>query len=175
MKNSIRRIAAVARTVMYVNMYIALITVMVIVVLTVVDITLRFVINKPIFGVPDLTMLSMIILCYLGIGYVAVKKRDIVVDLFNPKLPRVADQILSKLRLLLCLFLFGLLAWQGYAHALLMLRSHTLSPDLRIAIFPFYLVVCIGSILYCLEMLLQIFLDEDNVSQSTHREEKVEV
>ena len=149
----------------------SLVIVSLVVLLTAVDVIRRLAIDKPIYGVPDITMLSMLLLCWLSVGYVAFKRREISIDIFNPKLPSFLEGSLDKLRLALCLFIIGVIAWQGYVQGIHIWEKHELSVDLRLPLFPFYFVICFGGILYCIEIILELIF---GVKESQSEDEKGE-
>ena len=135
----------------------------VILLIVVYDVASRKFLDKPIFGVPELTEMSMLFVCFLSIGYIAFRKQEIMIDIFKPKLTPGVWWVMDKIRLSLCLFILGLIVWQSFLQGLHVMAKNEVTQGLRMPLYPFYFVITYGSALYCIEMLLKLYLgDEDD-------------
>ena len=126
--------------------------------LTASDVTLRYVFNQPISGSFDLTEYMMTIVVAFGLAYCAVMKGHVRVDLVVDRLPQRAQAIIDTITSLLALGLFSLITWQCFVHAKLLFASGVTSSVLLIPAFPFVGVVAVGIALLTL-VLLAHFLD----------------
>ncbi len=142
--------------------------------IVVVDVASRKILNKPIFGVPELTEMSMLFVCFLSIGYIAYKRREIMIDLFNPKLTPGLWWALDKIRLGLCLFILGLIVWQSVVQGLIVMHAGEVSMALRMPMYPFYFIITFGASLYCIEMLFQLYLGDADGPPPDDAETKAE-
>ena len=171
MRRTALKFASVLQVVMRYSAFTAMAVISLLVLLTVYDAALNLTLGKAVKGVPELIKLSMIVLCYLSLGYIEYRRRMISIDMFNPRLPRFVQLILDKISLLLCLFFAGLIIWQSYVQGLYIRQTGELSLDLRFPIFPAYFIITFGTILYGIQLILQIFLGEDVLAKKIKLEE----
>ena len=122
--------------------------------LTVTDVILRYM-GWPMKGTFELTKLLLVSLVFIGVAYTQVKKGHISVDVAFSRLPKKAQGVVGGIISLLSLGLFSLIAWQGFLQAeFLWLKSQT-TGILGIPIWPFLLLVALGSIVLCLLLLVE--------------------
>ncbi|MBW1913507.1 MAG: TRAP transporter small permease [Deltaproteobacteria bacterium] len=159
-----KRFSAVMHAIMRLSSFGAAIIMIFITLLTVCDVVSRIV-YKPIFGVPELTEMSMLFICFFTLGYVAFRNREISIELFNPKLPRRLKLVLEKLRLTLCLLIVGIIAWQSLIQGIHVWEKNETTAGLQMPLFPFYFVITYGATLYCIEMLLRLFSGDEKDSE----------
>lgn len=114
------------------------------VLLTVTDIFLRYVFNKPIVGSFELTEFMMVFLVFASLGYTMRMKGHVGVDLVISRLPERAQAIIESITNLLALCLFSLATWRNVLHAVTTWRRHDVSHELFIPIGPFVLFVAFG-------------------------------
>ena len=72
-------------------------TLMIVMILTVADVSLRYLVNQPIAGTFELTEFLLVILASFGFAYTALQNGHVTVDLvierFSPKIQAVIDTI----------------------------------------------------------------------------------
>jgi len=56
----------------------------------------------------------------------------------------------------LTLFFMALIAWQSVVRGIGVWRTHETSENLNIPLGPFYFVICVGAILFCLELIFEL-------------------
>lgn len=125
--------------------------------LTTADVCLRYFFNRPLLGAFELTEFMMAILVSLGIGYTALEKGHVSVELVVNLLPRKTRAILNSIINLISLCFFSLLTWQSVLQAQTQAASGQTSSLLYIPVFPFIWVLAIGSGLLSLILLLNFF------------------
>ena len=116
----------------------------VMVLLTVTDVFLRYVFNRPILGSYELTEFMMAILVFSSIGYTMAVKRHVVVDLVVTKLSQRARDILECFTSLIAFILFSIVTWRNVLQAGTAWERNDVTAELFIPISPFILFVAIG-------------------------------
>jgi TRAP-type C4-dicarboxylate transport system permease small subunit len=125
-------------------------------VLTVADVTLRYFFNKPILGSYELTEFMMTLLAAFTIGYAAILKAHVNVDLVYTRLPERVQGIISIFTNLVCVVFFGLMFWRNIYQSSVLRQAHAMSPALSIPEFPFIFILGIGFGIIALVFLLQL-------------------
>lgn len=112
--------------------------------LTVIDVVLRFVFNSPLVGTLELTEIAMVALIFFAIPWAASQKVnvrvDILVNIFSSKIKK----LLESISCLLSLCIAALWAWFAIPQAVYMKELGQQSDMLRIPIYPFYIIIVIG-------------------------------
>lgn len=158
MEQAVRRIAAPLRALMRICAISAMLLLSAVSLVTVYDVLSRKLMDAPLFGVPEIIEMTMLFVCFLTIGYIGYRREEIEIDFFNPRLPPLGKRLMEALRLLVCLFVFGMIVWQSFVQGLAVMENDEISMSLRMPLWPFYFVITFGSTLYCLELLFQLIL-----------------
>jgi len=125
-------------------------------VLTVADVTLRYFFNKPILGSYEITEFMMTMLAAFTIGYAAILKAHVNVDLVFSRFPERLQGIVSIITNLVCFVFFGLMFWRNIYQSLVLRKAHAVSSALSIPEFPFIFILGIGFGIMALVFLLQL-------------------
>jgi TRAP-type C4-dicarboxylate transport system permease small subunit len=125
-------------------------------VLTVADVTLRYLFNKPILGSYEITEFMMTMLAAFTIGYAAILKAHVNVDLVYTRLPERLQGLISIFTNLVCVVFFGLMSWRNIYESLVLRQAHSVSSALSIPEFPFIFLLGIGFGIIALVFLLQL-------------------
>ena len=125
--------------------------------LTAADVLLRYFFNRPIKGAYELTEFMLVILVFFGLGYTAVKKRHIIVDVVVSRLPQQTQVAIDSVTCFLSLGVCFLVAWQSALEARTIWLAGQTSPSLHIPIFPFILMVVVGYTVLSLVLLRDLF------------------
>jgi TRAP-type C4-dicarboxylate transport system permease small subunit len=124
--------------------------------LTVGDVVGRYFFNMPISGTFELTDFMLALVVFFAIGYTQVRRGhisiDVVVSRFSPRVQAIIDSITY----LSSLGLFSLVTWQSAVHAHRLFEGHNVSGVLALPIYPFVIAVAVGSLLFCLVMLVDL-------------------
>lgn len=127
--------------------------------LTVGDVIGRYLVGRlpffqPIPGTFELTEFMLVLIVFAALGYTQVRRGhisiDVVVSRFSPRTQSVIDSITY----LLSLALFSLVTWQSAVYAHRLFEERDVSGILLVPIYPFLIVVALGSFLFCLVLLV---------------------
>ena len=123
-------------------------------VLTVVDIFLRFALNSPIIGTPELTKLMMVCLA-LGMAWTALQGRHITVDVVMNHLPPRVQAIVGSITLIIGLGTMTAITWQGFLTSVFTVFKHkyVASQILPVPMAPFHWLFILGCAMLCLALL----------------------
>ncbi|MDP2916322.1 MAG: TRAP transporter large permease subunit [Dehalococcoidia bacterium] len=130
------------------------------------DVVLRYVFNSPIPGALDMSEFMLIIVFFLGVAYVGVKKGHVAVDLVTSRLSPKPREVLSSVTAFLSLLLFSMLIWRTVAYAMWSWETGATSLMLRAPLMPFILLIAFGSLLLAI-VLLGDFLNA--LAKSLHK------
>ncbi len=125
------------------------------VMLTVVDVFLRYVFNRPILGSYELTEFMMAILVFSSVGYAMVAKGHVVVDLVFARLPQRVQHIVECVTSFIAFTLFSIVTWRNVLHARTTWERNDVTAELFIPISPFVLFVAIGIAVLSLVLFVQ--------------------
>jgi TRAP-type C4-dicarboxylate transport system permease small subunit len=123
--------------------------------LTAVDVFLRYVFNRPILGSLELTQAWMVISISFSIGYTAVVKEHVLVDLFVLKLPPRGRDIAACITTFIAFIFYALVAWRSVLQILISYRAKTVSSALLLPEWIFVVFILVGFIILALVTLLQ--------------------
>jgi len=126
-------------------------------ILTGIDVFLRYVLNSPVPGSFELTEFMMPVVITFGFAYCALEKGHVQVELVTSKLPRRTQAVMNGIACLVFFGLFLLITWQSWIRAKGMMDSGQTSITLAIPVFPFVLAVALGSAALCLVVLRDFF------------------
>lgn len=130
--------------------------VMVMMLLTVTDVALRYVFNRPIKGTFELTTFMMAILFSFGLAYTQASKGHVAVDLVISQLPQKAQTIIGSITCFMSLVLFCLATWRTFVYAKNLYVKHEVSGDLLLPTAPFAFLTALGLLLMCLALLIDL-------------------
>lgn len=111
--------------------------------------------NRPISGCIELSEYMLSVFILLGLAYSQQIKAHVGVSFFISRLPHRGQLILNIITILLSLFIFSIIAWQGWKIGM---AERTVSDMLRIPQYPFRFLVAFAALFLCLELLID-FVD----------------
>jgi TRAP-type C4-dicarboxylate transport system permease small subunit len=139
-----------------VMLYAAIGVVGVLMLLTVSDVTGRYLFNHPIIGTTEITEYLMACLL-LGMAPCALARRHIKIDIFFGRLRPRVQAILESIYYIFGLGAVAILTWTGFKQSLLVLSYGSMSSMLEIPDFPFITVLVVSyAILFLVMMALLI-------------------
>jgi TRAP-type transport system small permease protein len=100
---------------------------------------------RPIIGSQEITELLMMLLVSFALGYTALKKGHIRVDLVMQYTSKKANHWFDVFAYGFSFIMYVLIAWQGWIYAFDNIRTHTVSTILNIPIPPFNFLLVIGA------------------------------
>lgn len=119
-----------------------------------IDVCGRAFLNKPLYGSNELIELTMIILGF-AIVYATRTKQHVKMEILSPRLPRRTQAIMKSIGSLLEFGISAVIAYGVLIKALHLLKTHEVSPDHSIPMWPLILALSISFFVSCLTSLLQ--------------------
>jgi TRAP-type C4-dicarboxylate transport system permease small subunit len=114
---------------------------------------------NPIPGTFEMTEYALIVIVFASIGYTQLRGEHISIDVITSHLPKRAQAILDCIMYLASAAMFALVAWQSFVYAGRLHAGHNVSAVLSIPQYPFAIIVAIGSIIYCLAVLVSFLVN----------------
>ena len=140
-------------------------TLVAIMVLTVADVGLRYLLNLPILGSTEITEYMMVCLV-LGMAWCALRGRHIKVDLIIRRFPARIQAIVSSITLSVSLAVYIIITWRTLLEAISVQKTHLASSILKISTYPFYYVLAFGLFMLCVVMVTLI---AENIAKAVKR------
>ena len=128
--------------------------------LTGIDVFLRYVFNRPILGSVEITELLMVVLSFMAIVWCTSAKLHIKVDLLSNRLSDTTKIVSDIIFYFLYLALIGFITWRSFLEALSVRPTDVYggarSSILDILHYPFYLLIAVAGGLISLILLIFI-------------------
>lgn len=122
---------------------------------TVVDVSGRYLFNRPLLGALELSEFMLVFLVFCGLASTDLKNGhvtvDVVVERFRPRLQGVSDGVAA----LLGTGLWAVIAWRSAAQAEKVRVVGEVSSNLVLPIYPFIWTAAIGSGLFACVLLIR--------------------
>jgi TRAP-type C4-dicarboxylate transport system permease small subunit len=129
------------------------------VLMTVVDVVMRYVFNRPSLYTYEVTVFMMASIASFWIAYTASQERHVSVDMFTQKLPHRAQRALDGLTSFISAGLFALISWQSALQAAQFARNGVRGAMTHIPTSIFVYVVALGAAMLCLELIVRTISD----------------
>jgi len=136
--------------------YVATGFMVVLMLLTVVDVFLRYFFNAPITGATEISRLLMIIIVFPALGWAAIDRVHIRVDLVVSRIPPRMQAIFGSITFLFALVTYCIITWQSFLEAAVVNRQTSL---LHLSFTPFYWVMSVGLAIFCLAIAALVVED----------------
>jgi TRAP-type C4-dicarboxylate transport system permease small subunit len=120
---------------------------------TIIDVTGRFFLNKPLPGTIEVTELSLVLIVYFAFGYTEHYEEHVVIDTAYELMPKSVKRVLYMVAGLISFVIILLMAWQLYVYAGRMLVGRYETGVLKIPYYPVVVAAAIGSLCYALAIL----------------------
>lgn len=130
------------------------IVLMAMVLLVVVDVSLRRLFNSPLPFSFELIGIMLVIVVYCFVAYSTSTGRHVGVDVLTTRFPPKTKTTIDLVMDFLSAVLFGLIGWQSIVQGIHIWDIGTETGILRIPYYPFLFVVALGSILACLALII---------------------
>lgn len=139
----------------------ALVILLLMMFLTVGDVVGRYLVGRlpffqPIPGTYELTEFMLVIMVFTALGYAQIRKDHITIDALVSRFSIRTQSVIDSITYLFSLALFSLVTWQSAVFAYRLFLERDVSGILMVPIYPFVIVVAIGSFLFCLVLLLNL-------------------
>jgi tripartite ATP-independent transporter DctM subunit len=126
------------------------------VLLIVVDVTLRRFFSRPILGTFEIVQFFLITLVCLALADTAIKDGNIRVELIISKFSEKPKALIQSLTIFLSLLLFILITWRNLIMVWEVWQKNLSSYLLHIPLFPFYFILTFGSGILCIVLFIQL-------------------
>ncbi len=126
--------------------------------LTMADVAGRYLFNKPILGVFEITEFMVLVLIFSFLGYTQSRKSHVSVDLFMRHFPEKLKTLIEIVNHLACLALMALIAWMGVDKAFELMEAGEASPNLALPTYPFVFFLVLGCAVMCVEFIRDIIM-----------------
>jgi len=133
---------------------IALITLILMMLVTVADVVLRYFFNAPILGSNEIVEYLMVITGFLGLGWCAIKGGHLKVGLIIDRMPSRYQTVTDIVTFILALSVVPLLVWQAFSQAEYTLLEKCTSDVLKVPNYPFYIIEGIGIAIFTIVILM---------------------
>ena len=121
--------------------------------LMVTDITLRYLLNKPIMGSYEIVEILMMILVVVGFAQTQMKDGHIRVTLFIDHMPARVKTLVDALGLVVAAVAILLVAYAGVLQAKITTAQLLTTTVLLIPLYPFYYILSIGYFVFAMVLL----------------------
>jgi TRAP-type C4-dicarboxylate transport system permease small subunit len=120
------------------------------------NVVIRYIFNKPLPGVLDLSSTILPVVVFLGLGYVLGERKHIRMEIIHERLGATRTRAIVDIITTSFIAIFAaVFIWKGTE--LLIAKIHDYSSgDLHFPLFPFYIFVPIGSLLLLVQSLIHI-------------------
>lgn len=125
--------------------------------LTAVDVVMRYIFKLPIPGAFELAEYMMAFIVPFAIAYCAEQNGHVSVELFYNKFPKFLQNALQLFISLLTISFAGIMTWQNFLYIGETYGDHLASSVLLIPAWPFIIPVAIGMGIYSLVLLFKLF------------------
>lgn len=124
---------------------------------TVADVLSRFLLNKPLLGVFDLTHFAVVIIVYLGFAYCTYYGGHAAVELLYERLSAPLAHAMDRIIHFAGAAMMGVLAWRAGVDAVQVQQFGQASQLLELPLYPAYWIAAFGSALTAAVMAIQVF------------------
>lgn len=121
--------------------------------LTVVDVFLRFFFNSPLTGTTEMSQLMMVIIVFPALGWAAIDRAHIKVDLLVRLIPDEPKAVLNTVTFVIALGIYAIITWQSFKEAAVVNRQTSL---IHLPFAPFYWLMSVSLAVFCLAILALI-------------------
>ena len=124
-----------------------------IVLLVIVDVTLRRVFNSPLAFSKELIEIMLVVVVFCSLAYTTFQGRHVSVDVLVSRFPPKARAIINPATDFLSAVMFALIGWRSIDQAMHIWDIGSETGILKIPYYPFLFVVAFGSIFACIALL----------------------
>jgi len=125
--------------------------------LTAIDVVMRYIVNRPISGAFELTEYMMAIFVPFCIAYCAEQKGHVSVELLLKRFPKSVQRSIGILTSVLTMLFAGIVSWHNILYIGETYSDRLTSSVLLIPAYPFIAPVVIGIGVYALVTMLHMF------------------
>jgi len=120
--------------------------------ITIVDVTMRNTINELVLGGVELVQLTLVLSVFLALPETFLRDEHITIDLIDQLVPARVVRVLRRIGALLTLLLLAVIAWRMFLPALDTIGIGDRTSDLQIPLIWYWLPLLIGGVTSVLVM-----------------------
>lgn len=124
--------------------------------ITVIDVFLRYFFNSPLTGTTEISQLMMIIIVFPALGWAAIDRAHIRVDLLMRQFPKRPAAVINSITLLIALGVYLIITWRSFLESAVVNRQTSL---IHLPFAPFYWLMSVSLAIFCLAILALIIED----------------
>ena len=118
----------------------------------------RFLFKQPLLGIVELVEIMMVIIGFFAIGYTAIKRGHVHVDLVISRLSRRTQAVLLRIAFFLSTGVFAVITYQGIVNTIYYTQHlGQTTTVLSVPFAPLRFVMALGCLLLCLRLLVDVF------------------
>lgn len=136
--------------------YICMITLLFMMLLGTVDVTGRYLFNKPVLGTAEIFGMLLPTIVLLGLAYTQVARAHVRVDVLFVRLPSMAQTILSIITNTGALFISALILWRGAVLVASYWHMGRVIPTIGVPMFLPQILVPLGALMLCYVLIVQL-------------------
>ncbi|MBW2065685.1 MAG: TRAP transporter small permease [Deltaproteobacteria bacterium] len=125
--------------------------------LVVLDVSMRFLFNRPVEGSFELVEFMMAALVCLGMAYCGTQKGHVAVEFLVSRFSRRAQAVIDSFNYVMGAALFFLISWKGAGQAGTLKESGSITTVLELPLYPFLWILagcsCLLGIVFSLQFL----------------------
>jgi len=130
------------------------------------EVFFRYLLNRPILGTVEVSAFLVVIFGFTGMAFTQSEKGHISIELVTDQLSPRTNRLLRIISLILSLAVFVIIAWQcSMAFWKSWLLKEVRWGALPVPVYPVKFVVAFGSIVLCVQFILDIF---DEIKKRAH-------
>ncbi len=126
--------------------------------LTVVDVLLRYFLNAPIRGTSEWSEFLLVVVIWLGFAYTMQTKGHISIELFVSRISERKQTYADIFAYFIGLFIMAIVAWMSYKLAVNSWVLGEIGENSRFPLYPFKGILFIGSAIFFIELLAQLLI-----------------
>lgn len=134
----------------------AMVALVLMMLVTVIDVFMRAVFNRPILGVVELAEYAMVAVVYLALPLCALRGSHARVETLSALFPQGLLRIVDIFTSLLSLGILSVMTWQAFLEFNNMFEVRRASDMLGVPAHPFYFIVAFGSLVFAITLVLTI-------------------
>jgi TRAP-type C4-dicarboxylate transport system permease small subunit len=146
----------IVRSLATATFYVTMVGLSVIAGLTFLDVCLRYILNRPILGVYDITRVMLIVTVACAFGYTQMKRGNMAIDLLILKLGPRKKAIVSIVYDFIGLALFLVITWQAFRQGNALRITGDATETVLIPFYPFVYIIAFNMGVVCLIFVLQL-------------------
>lgn len=134
--------------------------------LTVVDVFMRYVFNAPLTGATEISELMMVIVVFPALAWISLERSHIKVDLLLNKLPRRTQLFFENVTLLLALGTYMIITWHSFLESKEVENTTSL---LEVPESPFHWIMTLGFVMFCLAIISLVIQNSVTIAKGENK------